>query len=432
MSMGWKPGEGVGAKMSRRHRQKLKWSLTQETPKALPPSPPRAEEAPPTGVKVYGVALPPPSFQQTLMKTSRLDDMDEDDQYFDDQIVSRSHTFRLCLSSIVFRQCANVSLPPLDYEVHFQLQKQEHHGIGYKPLESLNLFGHDNLFVQPSVTKQINNVKIRGHVRFSFIYVPVRSDSSSLQAFGVGIEEDEDDRDLFAEDDLKQYDYELTAVTDTTTDIMRLKAQENNFLLKFVRYDAISMPVVYSPPTIPADFRLGHRFPKSEMPPPTPAVTTANNEPIKAPSIQLDANTRGLMLGDFSFLSHPPPNMSVPPPNPPKEPVPAKVDTPAAPALEWDVEQERSSHVTPTPPTVLPAPANNARTQFLDAVKNRFTPSSDTTQFTERQSIEAALENDLRKAVSMKLYGDLTRSTSEWKPNPLLCKRMNIPNPYSE
>lgn len=69
------------------------------------------------------------------------------------------------MSVFVFFQYANVNLPPLDYEVHFQLQKQEHHGIGYKPLESLNLFGRDNLFAQPSVTKQINNVKIQGHVR---------------------------------------------------------------------------------------------------------------------------------------------------------------------------------------------------------------------------------------------------------------------------
>lgn len=95
MSMGWKPGEGVGAKMSRRHRQKLKWSLTQETPKALPPSPPRTEEQAPPGVKVYGVALPPPSFQQAMMKTSRLDDMDDEDDYFDDQIVSTVIHFAL-------------------------------------------------------------------------------------------------------------------------------------------------------------------------------------------------------------------------------------------------------------------------------------------------------------------------------------------------
>ncbi len=86
MSMGWKPGEGVGAKMSRKHRQKLKWSLMQETPKDLPPSPPPAADQQSTGVKVYGVALPPPSFQQTVTKISRLDD--DDDDYFDEQIVS--------------------------------------------------------------------------------------------------------------------------------------------------------------------------------------------------------------------------------------------------------------------------------------------------------------------------------------------------------
>ncbi len=79
MSMGWKPGEGVGAKMSRKHRQKLKWSLTQEKPKELPPSPPHLEQ--PTGVKVYGVAMPPP----TTTKISRLDDNDDD--YLDEQIV---------------------------------------------------------------------------------------------------------------------------------------------------------------------------------------------------------------------------------------------------------------------------------------------------------------------------------------------------------
>lgn len=86
MSMGWKPGEGVGAKMFRKQRQKLKWSLTQETPKELPPSPPRTEQQETSGAKVYGVAMPPPSFQQTLTKTSRLDD--DDDEYFDNQIVS--------------------------------------------------------------------------------------------------------------------------------------------------------------------------------------------------------------------------------------------------------------------------------------------------------------------------------------------------------
>lgn len=195
---------------------------------------------------------------------------------------------------------------------------------------------------------------------------------------------------------------------------MRKKAQENNFTLKFVRYESMSMPVVYTPPVIPIDFRIGHRFPKSAMPPPPPpqstttesATETSTNEPPppqqqQQKSIQHDANTRGILLGDFSFLSRPPPTMSVPPP--PVPPAPSKEDvipvktTPVPPpatttsattpatALEWDVEKERSSHTTSVP-------TNNARTQFLDAVKNRFTSASDSEQMTERQSMEAALE----------------------------------------
>jgi hypothetical protein len=99
--MGWKPGEGVGAKMSRKHRQKLKWSLLQETPKDLPPSPPSPpSEQQSTGVKVYGVALPPTSFQQTVTKISRLDD--EDDDYFDEQIVSTAFFSLLNFNVFIF------------------------------------------------------------------------------------------------------------------------------------------------------------------------------------------------------------------------------------------------------------------------------------------------------------------------------------------
>jgi len=101
--MGWKPGEGVGAKMSRKHRQKLKWSLMQETPKDLPPSPPPAADQQSTGVKVYGVALPPPSFQQTVTKISRLDD--DDDDYFDEQIVRVFHSFIFLFYYTCFSVC---------------------------------------------------------------------------------------------------------------------------------------------------------------------------------------------------------------------------------------------------------------------------------------------------------------------------------------
>ncbi|CAF1004108.1 unnamed protein product, partial [Didymodactylos carnosus] len=341
MTMGWKPGQGVGAHMKRKHRRKLKTSLIQQ-------------QNPMNGVKIYGVALPP-----TLSFFG--EENDEEDEENDSY--------------------ANIPLPPLDYEIHFQpAQKNEHHGIGYKPLESLNLFGHDNLFVQPSVEKQITNVKIRG------------------QAFGVGTEEDEDDKDLYAQDDLKQYDYELTSLN-SSDDILRKTTEKNNFTLKFIRYQTPLKPIVYSPPELPKDFNPVHRFKSlsiSEQSTPTPN--------------KLDPHVRGLLLGDLSFLSQPPPV------------VPSK-PTSAAP-LEWDVEKDRSVNNKEQ--------ETSAKSNFLNAVKDRFTSSSTQEHFTKEQSSNAAMEADLKKASSLKLYGDLTRSCIDWKPNPLVCKRWNIPNPYPD
>ncbi|CAF4411530.1 unnamed protein product, partial [Rotaria magnacalcarata] len=71
--------------MSRKQRKKLKWSLTQEVSKELPPSPPKLDRQQTPGVKVYGVAMPPPSFQQNMHKISRLDDDDDDDD-LDEQL----------------------------------------------------------------------------------------------------------------------------------------------------------------------------------------------------------------------------------------------------------------------------------------------------------------------------------------------------------
>lgn len=41
-------------------------------------------------------------------------------------------------------------------------------------------------------------------------------------------------------------------------------------------------------------------------------------------------------------------------------------------------------------------------------------------------------KTDMHKAAVEKKYGKLTRTEYEWRPNPILCKRFNIPNPYKE
>ena len=177
---------------------------------------------------------------------------------------------------------------------------------------------------------------------------------------------------------------------------MRRKTDQNNFVLKFVRYESNVIPVVYPPPLVPPDFRIGHRFPKSQMA--APPVKPKENEPTPIPSIKHDANTRGILLGDLSFLSRPPPTVSTVPslpvtPTPPVTVLEPSKTTKAAPdssSLEWDMEKERTSQ--------LPAASganNSARSQFLDAVKNRFTTPGDAIQLTDRQTFEAALEVNL-------------------------------------
>ncbi|XP_052815350.1 G patch domain-containing protein 1-like [Mya arenaria] len=39
-------------------------------------------------------------------------------------------------------------------------------------------------------------------------------------------------------------------------------------------------------------------------------------------------------------------------------------------------------------------------------------------------------QTDAEKAASMKMYGKLTREDEEWHPDNLVCKRFNVPNPY--
>ena len=152
----------------------------------------------------------------------------------------------------------------------------------------------------------------------------------------MGIEEDEDDKDLFAVDDLKQYDYELTTGNDDATDVMRQKTQQNNFVLRFVRYESMSMAVNYAPPLLPVDFRAGHRFPRAMMPPAPPLLPS--HEQARPVSTQLNANTRGLLLGDLSFLSCPPPTSKALPPAPLPPPPPSVPNEPpvdVTPPPEW-------------------------------------------------------------------------------------------------
>lgn len=82
---------------------------------------------------------------------------------------------------------------------------------------------------------------------------------------------------------------------------------------------------------------------------------------------------------------------------------------------EWDREQERVEF-------------EQAARLFeqSDYIANKFTEGSD------QSSSEVALksqETDVQQAAKMKMFGKLTRERIEWKPASIVCKRFNIPEP---
>lgn len=78
---------------------------------------------------------------------------------------------------------------------------------------------------------------------------------------------------------------------------------------------------------------------------------------------------------------------------------------------EWEREQEREEFERAT---------NLERSNYM---ADKFVHSVDHT--TERTDPE----KDIKEAVRLKMFGKLTRQRSEWKPASIVCKRFNIPEP---
>ena len=82
------------------------------------------------------------------------------------------------------------------------------------------------------------------------------------------------------------------------------------------------------------------------------------------------------------------------------------------------------------------------------AFKGTAAPASENTQAQANKARELEPEDERLRAVhsvnicwfitktpekvKMKMFGSLTRETREWHPHRLLCKRLNIPDPYPQ
>ncbi|XP_076286852.1 G patch domain-containing protein 1 homolog [Lasioglossum baleicum] len=86
---------------------------------------------------------------------------------------------------------------------------------------------------------------------------------------------------------------------------------------------------------------------------------------------------------------------------------------------EWDREHERLEFEQAV--RLFEQPTN-------DYVSNKFTHAAESTS-TDTVPEKYSPEDELKQAVKMKLFGKLTRERIEWKPASIVCKRFNIPEP---
>ncbi|XP_076385513.1 G patch domain-containing protein 1 [Megachile rotundata] len=88
---------------------------------------------------------------------------------------------------------------------------------------------------------------------------------------------------------------------------------------------------------------------------------------------------------------------------------------------EWDREHERVEFEQAAKLFVQP---------INDYVTNKFTHASEhTSASSDASSTKYEEENEMKQAVKMKMFGKLTRERIDWKPASIVCKRFNIPEP---
>ncbi|XP_043520912.1 G patch domain-containing protein 1 isoform X2 [Frieseomelitta varia] len=85
---------------------------------------------------------------------------------------------------------------------------------------------------------------------------------------------------------------------------------------------------------------------------------------------------------------------------------------------EWDREHERIEFEQAI--KLFEQPTN-------EYVANKFTSASDPSR--SDVFAQSSQEDEIKQAVKMKMFGKLTREHVEWKPASIVCKRFNIPEP---
>nr|CAG4641457.1 EOG090X013U [Eurycercus lamellatus] len=430
-SMGWKPHQGAGERLTKREKKERK----------------KREER----LKAYTVGLPPGYKQQD---TSDGESDDESDQLF----------------------------APDDVPTYVVQPKTNTFGLGYSGLMPRDKAPAKSGFVlfEPtlSLTDRKKKLQIAG------------------QAFGVGAFEKEDE-DIYAKDDMSQYDFELGGAKTKKPSSQLLALPSSDLLDGFVRAIKSEPIVKFHPlPSVPRDFVPIHRSQQSRF----------DVKPMSEAEFRglgrhdLDAFQRAALFHEL--LDGPESHMSkeeeTPHQIPQAKPTPAEVVAQALAQIRQRVaaQQEiKSAALTDQKPKIhdpavelqkeakiadlkafiqksltissfQPFSRDPAKQYRFDAFNVEFErsltlyrPLTGTMQnrFTSGGHVEeniqgglvAQIENFLpeeaprikkepvekdpaKRAARRKHFGPLTRKYNQWKPDRLLCIRFNVPNPFPD
>lgn len=166
-SWGWRPGQGLGPRQTRKEKKKARERNKKEL----------------YLLEKYGCELP------TKSKTAN--DTDDDDDQDDDDDDSEED---------------DITFAPEDFEPIPYGVKEDRYGLGYKPLSRHSVLGGSN---QSSSSVAAHKEHINLFKPLEMMGKNNQKISFAGQAFGVGALEEDDDEDVYAIDDLTRYDFSL-------------------------------------------------------------------------------------------------------------------------------------------------------------------------------------------------------------------------------
>jgi len=277
---------------------------------------------------------------------------------------------------------------PKVYKEFFAKPKNNTFGLGYVGLDK----NHFSLFPTPSSSDLVitdkNNKKM----------------SIKGQAFGVGAFED-DDEDIYVKEDMTRYDFELTNEKKVKQSMNSAKK------LVFNMFVHSKMPLLnkktYPPPQIPHSFTGKYKVRRSRFEP------IREKEEEKPSTSRINPIIRARYLGEETDKDY--------------------TDSKSLQSTrnkEIKVEKKDSLTLSNDQP-----PKNNAFDIASLYLSDKFVSSSkqdDVTNILEPvQKMETTHGTDqMKEAVRMKMFGGLTRITTDFTPCALLCKRFNVPEPF--